>query len=82
VLWEYKPARKFNSFIVTPDTLLAAGQAANQAFLTAIDLQNGADIWQQTLPAAAVKGGTAVNHQQRIFAALEDGRLCCFGPAH
>jgi len=81
VLWECKLPRKFNSFIVAPDALLAAGQAADEFFLTAIDLENGADIWQQKLPAAVVKGGTAVNHQRRIFASLEDGRLLCLGPA-
>jgi hypothetical protein len=44
-------------------------------------LEDGSDLWYEKLPAAVVKGGTAVDHAGRIFAALDDGRVLCLGPA-
>ena len=71
--------------MVTPDTLLAAGQApapgGPRAFLAAVRLADGSDLWLRELPAAVVKGGTAVDHEGRIFVALENGDLICFAAA-
>jgi hypothetical protein len=84
-LWERRGPRKFNGFVVGPKTLLAAGQAAEEGktkpFLAAIDFKDGADLWQEELPTAAVRGGVATDRAGRVLVALDDGRLVCFGPA-
>jgi outer membrane protein assembly factor BamB len=82
-IWEDQQQRRFTSFIVAPETLLAAGhpdQQPTKPFLTAIDIAQGTDLWSHPLPALAVKGGTAINPQGRIFVTLENGQLCCFTP--
>lgn len=84
-LWVGKSGRRFNSLIVAPNVLLAAGEAgpgdAPGAFLAAIDLQDGSDAWHQRLPAPVVKGGTAVDHRGRVYVSLEDGQILCFAAA-
>lgn len=82
-LWEDQQQRRFTSFIVSPQTLLAAGhpdQQPEKPFLTAIDITEGTDRWSHPLPALAVKGGTAIDARGRIFVTLENGQLCCFTP--
>jgi outer membrane protein assembly factor BamB len=79
VLWEHKRGAKYNSFIVGPGTLLAAGQARSadgpSSFLVAVKTEDGAELWREELPAPVVRGGTAIDRQGRIFASLQDGRL-------
>jgi len=85
VFWQDKSGRRFNSFIVSGDTLLAAAQIgapdATTASLTAFNVEDGSDLWSRELPAAVVKGGTAIDHQGRIVVALENGQIVCFAPA-
>ena len=85
IVWEHKSNKKFHSFIVARDALLAAGQTAlpeePQSFLTAISINDGSPLWRERLPAPVVKGGTAVDHAGRIFISLEDGRVLCFAPS-
>jgi hypothetical protein len=57
---------------------LAAGQDGAQAFLAAINLQDGSCLWQEKLPVPAVKGGLASDHRGRILLSLSDGRTVCF----
>ncbi|MBL7223885.1 MAG: PQQ-binding-like beta-propeller repeat protein [Candidatus Brocadiae bacterium] len=81
ILWEHRSRHKFNSFIVAPRTLIATGQgdsdAAQTAFLAAININGGSHIWRHELPVPAVKAGTAVDHKARIFVSLKDGRVLC-----
>jgi len=81
-LWAERSGHRFNSFVVAPNALLAAGHsgsgASEEPFLAAIDIASGADIWRQALPAAAVKAGTAVDRQGRIVVALENGQIVAF----
>jgi len=81
--WEVAGCQ-FHSFIVAPGGLLAAGETGfddeARFFLAAIDPTDGSDVWRVKLPAAAVKGGTAMDHRGRIFASLADGRVVCFTP--
>jgi len=85
VIWKDRTGRRFNSFVIADDVLLAAGRTNTEddpgAFLTAVNVQDGSDIWHKGLPAAAIKGGTAVDHKGRIFVSLEDGRVLCFTAA-
>jgi len=80
-LWQAPAGRRYNSLIVGPNAVLAAGQAAQGdavgAFLAAVDVDSGKDLWYRRLPAAAVKGGTAVDGDGRIVVALQDGRIVC-----
>ncbi len=80
-VWEHPPGAKYNAFVVTPAVLLAAGQSSqgqSSAFLTAVKIDDGAEVWRQPLPAPAVKGGLALAHDARLFLSLQDGRVLCF----
>ncbi|MCH8827971.1 MAG: PQQ-binding-like beta-propeller repeat protein, partial [Planctomycetes bacterium] len=82
-LWRDNTNRRFTSFIVSGKTLLATGhpdQAPKKSFLIATNIKDGKDIWRQSLPSNAVKGGTAIGRDGRIYVALENGRLLCFEP--
>lgn len=83
-LWEVKGCQ-FQSFVVAPDVVLAAGQTGftgeGRFFLAAINVKDGSDIWRVKLPAASVKGGIAVDHEGRVLVSLADGQVLCFAPA-
>jgi outer membrane protein assembly factor BamB len=84
VAWRDKAHRRFTSFVVSGDVLLATGHTAgnpHEPFLVAIRTDDGSDLWLHKIPADAVKGGTAVDSRGNIFVALEDGQLLCFSPA-
>lgn len=80
-IWSDSRNRRFTSFVVSGDRLLAAGHTEaepDQPFLMLMNVADGSLIWQHDLPSNAVKGGTAVDSQGRIFVTLEDGQLLCF----
>ena len=82
-IWRDQANRRFTSFIVSNQQLLATGHSEahpDQPFLVAIDIEDGSDIWLVPLPAEAVKGGTAIDQDGRIFVATEDGTLIHFSP--
>lgn len=83
MVWQDPGNRRFTSFIVSTGRLLAAGHPEAKpeaAFLAAVNLSDGSDLWSQPLPAVPVKGGTALDHEGHIYAALENGQLVCFAP--
>jgi outer membrane protein assembly factor BamB len=83
-VWRDGENRRFNAFIVSGNRLLAAGHKGfdeKTAFLSAITIKDGKDVWRQPLPALPVKGGAAIDHQGRIYVALENGQLLCFAAA-
>jgi len=47
--------------------------------LTALSLQDGHLLWKQSLPAAPVPWGVAVNREGKVIVTLEGGRVLCFG---
>ena len=82
-IWEDKTNRRFNSFVVSTNGLLAAGhpdQKPNESFLAAIDIEDGSDLWTEKLSAPAVKGGTAIDAEGRIFVVLENGEIVSYSP--
>ena len=82
-IWQDKTNRRFTSFVVSENQVLATGHPdaqPQQTFLAAIDVKQGADIWLHKLPAEAVKGGTAIDSQGQIYVALENGQLLCYEP--
>jgi outer membrane protein assembly factor BamB len=84
VVWEDKSQRRFTSFVVSRDRLLASGHAPetpDKPFLAAIHIADGKDAWVQRLPADVVKGGAAIDHAGRIYVSLENGRLMAYAPA-
>ncbi|UCC99691.1 MAG: PQQ-like beta-propeller repeat protein, partial [Phycisphaerales bacterium] len=85
IVWQSGPQAKYNSFVVAPDTVLTGSQTLSEnrtSFaLTAISIEDSSQLWRKELPAAVVKGGTAVDHKARIFVSLEDGHVLCFGAA-
>ncbi len=79
--WRDTEQRRFTSFTVSGKTLLATGHPDDrpeEPFLVALNIADGTDLWKQSLPAIAVKGGTAIDSQGRIFVVLENGELMCF----
>lgn len=85
VIWESAALRRFHSFMVGSQSLVAAGQEQIgqhlKPFLAAIRIRDGNDLWYHELSAPAVRRGTAIDHTGRIVVALADGRLECFEPA-
>ncbi len=84
-IWQDQKNRRFTSFVVAEKQhrLLATGhreEMPEESFLLAINTKDGSEQWNQKLPAGAVKGGTAIDPQGRIYVALENGQLLCFGP--
>ena len=84
-VWKDKADRRFTSFVVTDQSLLATGhpdKREQEPFLVAIDNTDGSDRWIAKLPANAVKGGTSIAHDGRLLVALENGTLLCFDPVN
>ncbi len=82
-IWQDKANRRFTSFVVSEDTLMATGHPDGQedeAFLVSMNTADGTDHWLKKLPANAVKGGTSLGHDGRIYVSLENGQLLCFAP--
>jgi outer membrane protein assembly factor BamB len=79
-IWQDKANRRFTSFIVSGDTLLATGHpdaSPDKPFIAAMNIQNGSDRWLRDLPADPVKGGCAIDHDGHIYLTLENGVLMC-----
>ena len=82
-VWRDPGDRRFTGFIVSKDQLVTAGHTGvddRTAFLAAVNVKDGKDVWRVKLPSDAVKGGTAIDHRGRIYVALENGQLLCFAP--
>lgn len=82
-VWQDKTNRRFTSFVVTDDSLMATGHVnpdGGDSFLVSINTTDGTDRWIESIPAGAVKGGTSIDHRGRIYIALEDGKLLCYAP--
>jgi outer membrane protein assembly factor BamB len=82
-IWQDKTNRRFTSFAITTERLLAtahAEESPDRPFLVATSIKEGEDLWQQALPAGAVKGGLAIDRDGRIYVAMENGQLRCYRP--
>jgi outer membrane protein assembly factor BamB len=80
-LWRDKLNRRFTSFVVSGDELLATfhpDDKPKEPQMVRLDIRTGADREVHTLPADAVKGGTAVDAAGHVFVTLENGQLLCF----
>ena len=80
-VWRDEANRRFTSFVISQQQLLATGhpeKTPEQIFLALINAADGSTAWSHSLPAEAVKGGTAIDRQGRIYVALENGKLLCF----
>ena len=52
---------------------------AGKSKIAALDLEDGGELWSKPVPAAPVPWGLAVDCDGRVIAALEDGKVVCFG---
>jgi outer membrane protein assembly factor BamB len=80
-VWRDKLNRRFTSFVISGDELLATFHPdgkPQQSQLTRLDIRTGADHEVHSLPANAVKGGTAIDAAGHVFVTLENGQLLCF----
>jgi outer membrane protein assembly factor BamB len=83
-IWQDNANRRFTSFVVTDNTLLATGHVnpdGGDSFMVSINTADGTDNWIEKIPGDAVKGGTTIDHGGRIYVALENGQLLCFDGA-
>ncbi len=84
MIWQDEANRRFTSFVIADDTLLATCHPEGNeqaAILVAMNISDGQDRWSHQLPSLAVKGGTSIDHQGQIFVTLENGQLLCFVPS-
>lgn len=82
-LWRDSMNRRFTSFAVNEETILAGGHPdlqEDQPFLVAINATDGTDRWIAPLPSIPVKGGISIDHDGRILVSMENGQLLCFKP--
>lgn len=86
--WVQQPLNRILGVAVTPRAVVIAGlrdapQPAEppQAQLVAVAVADGAPIWSQPLPAAAVPWGVIVARDGRVVVSLQDGGLLCFAAA-
>ena len=80
-IWRDKLNRRFTSFVISGDELLATfhpDDKPQQPQLVRLDIRTGADREVHALPADAVKGGTAIDAAGHVFVTLENGQLLCF----
>jgi outer membrane protein assembly factor BamB len=80
-IWRDKQNRRFTSFVVANDELLATFHPDNkpkEPQLVRLDVRSGEDREVHALPADAVKGGTAIDAAGHVFVTLENGQLLCF----
>jgi outer membrane protein assembly factor BamB len=80
-VWRDKLNRRFTSFVISGDELLATfhqDDKPKQSQLARLDIRTGEDRELHTLPADVVKGGTAVDAAGHVFVTLENGQLMCF----
>jgi outer membrane protein assembly factor BamB len=80
-VWRDQLDRRFTSFIISGDELLATfhpDDKPQQSQLVRLDIHTGADREIHSLPADAVKGGAALDAAGHVFVTLENGQLMCF----
>ncbi|MDP6523483.1 MAG: PQQ-binding-like beta-propeller repeat protein [Kiritimatiellia bacterium] len=77
LLWQDSRNRRFTAFIASDKRLIAAGHDSGKPFVTGIDAASGTALWEEPLPADTVKGGMAIDHDNRLFISLENGQLLC-----
>ena len=80
-VWRDERDLRFNSLVVAEPVLLYAGhpdEKEDAASLGVLRIEDGTELWSETLPAVAVKGGLAIDARQRVFVSLENGELCCY----
>ena len=80
-IWQDKEGRRFASFVVSPELLLAAGdlgEGTKTSFLSATQIEDGEIAWSETLPAQPIKGGVSIDHHGRIFVTLKNGETFCY----
>ena len=64
----------------TFDGPFAANLDGSDPQLWALSMADGSVLWQQPLDALPVKGGIALDAQQRVLVTTENGRLHCLVP--
>lgn len=80
-VWRDKLNRRFTSFVISEDELLATfhpDEKPQEPQLIRLDIKSGADREVHPLPAHAVKGGAAIDAVGHAFITLENGQLMCF----
>ena len=80
-VWRDKLNRRFTSFVISGDELLATfhpDEQPQKPQLLRLDIRTGDDREVHPLPAVAVKGGTAIDASGHVFVTLENGELLCF----
>lgn len=81
-IWQAPSSQQLNSFVVSDDLLLAAGQteadAETSSFICAVRMADGGMPWRHPVPGPVVQGGMAVDGSGTIYVTLENGQLLAF----
>ncbi len=84
-VWETARPQLYTAFVITPNTLLAAGpdpDLEGRPTLWALRLADGSPLWETALPALPVKAGLAIDRRQHITVSMENGEVLCLVPDH
>ncbi len=89
-VWTSRPFQENAALAVAENLVITSGLdrrlsdsgeiVAETYGIAALDLKDGTSVWRETLPAAPVGWGLAIDREGRILAALRDGRVLSFGP--
>ena len=78
--WENSDISKITAYAVSDETLLVAGTDAgtDDSLLVAYNIDDGVEIWSETLSAPVVKGGLAIDQDRDITVVQTDGKIVTF----
>ncbi|NLF39683.1 PQQ-binding-like beta-propeller repeat protein [bacterium] len=84
IIWQDKRKARYNGLVVANGAVIGAGQAGpldnGEPFIAACRIADGQTLWEQPLPAPAVKGGLAAGDDGRLYMSLSNGQLLAFEP--
>lgn len=81
--WRDKQRRRFTSVLISDELIVGGGHregAEQSAFLWAVGISDGEDVWEVPLPSLPVKGGSALGPDGSIYVTLENGQLLGLAP--
>ena len=85
--WSKGLFHEYRGIVAAGEAVLVLGGSKDSAAggmrfsIAALNLQDGAPLWNYALPAPAAYWGLALDGQGRLFVTLDDGRVLCLADA-